>query len=63
MWTPKPPPCPLQAATWVDSKFKWPSRPSTPVTYPIGHYDERVDYSEFKIGQYMIRFGEVYREA
>jgi hypothetical protein len=38
------------------------SLPLPPVTYPVGQYDERVDYREFQVGPYMIRFGEVYRE-
>lgn len=27
-----------------------------------GNYDKRVDYREFQVGTYMIRFGEVHRE-
>jgi hypothetical protein len=38
------------------------SLPLPPVTYPVAAYDARVDYGEFQVGPYMIRFGEVYRE-
>jgi hypothetical protein len=38
------------------------SLPLPPVTRPVGGYDARVDYAEFPVGPYMIRFGEVYRE-
>lgn len=38
------------------------SLPLPPITFPVAHYDERVDYREFRVGQYLIRFGEVRRE-
>jgi hypothetical protein len=38
------------------------SLPLPPVTYPVRRFDERVDYREFQVGQYLIRFGEIYRE-
>jgi hypothetical protein len=34
-----------------------------PPTDPAARYDRRVDKFEFIIGQYVIRFGEIYREA
>lgn len=37
--------------------------PLPPVTRPIGGFGSRVDYREFQVGPYWIRFGEVYRDA
>jgi hypothetical protein len=38
------------------------SLPLPPVPRSLGPYDERVDYREFRVGPYVIRFGEVYRD-
>jgi hypothetical protein len=38
------------------------SLPLPPVTRPVGHYDQRVDYGEFQVGPYWIRFDESYRD-
>ena len=38
------------------------SLPLPPVTFPVGRYDERIDYREFSAGPYWICFGEVYRD-
>lgn len=45
--------------------FRLPEGTSLPLpapTRPIGHYDQRVDYREFQVGPYWIRFGEIYRD-
>jgi hypothetical protein len=37
--------------------------PLPPVTRPVGGFGSRVDYREFPLEPYWIRFGEVYRDA